>query len=87
MIFADNLAMMYTIAILLAVALQDQPSKQLQEQGFEIVELQPSQQQQQQQSSRHKAASHYNGKPKELKPAKMKHKGVPKFKKPKAFRK
>lgn len=82
---------MYAIAFLLALQQQDQPSRQLQQQGFEIVEVQPNasqrqQQQQQQGRAQSRQVSHYNGKARELKPARMKHQGVPKFKKPKALR-
>ncbi|BDC50438.1 hypothetical protein F183_A27540 [Bryobacterales bacterium F-183] len=74
---------MYAIALLLTF--QDQPSKQLQEQGFEIVEMPQGAKTQQKPQSRQ--VSHYDGKPRELKPAKMKRQGVPKFKKPKKFKK
>lgn len=77
--------MMYAIAFLVALV-QDQPSKQLQDQGFEIVEVQPSGGAKQQKPQA-RAVSHYNGKPRELKPAKMKRQGVPKFKKPKGLKK
>jgi hypothetical protein len=78
--------MMYAIALLLAFQQQqEQPSRQLQEQGFEIVEMQ-RQQPNAAQRQQSRQVSHYNGKARELKPAKMKHQGVPKFKKPKALR-